>query len=333
MYLDTVITILHDTFCLEASSITLHRQKLAHNFASVVDNSFHDETSVRKLFNSSTSKDCSVLEDMKGIRDCSTVGVVSIALWIVTALAVALQSNRGFALRQSSSCIDETTSWKQHEEQQQQKQRLRFYDTSRKSEGNIPSIAWLMSFPNSGTSYTLRVVRQVSNTTTATNYGDEHIEPSTNSSVVWDNRTRGPFRAYTNLPLPKEFILTKTHCASRCVHCGPDGYLETPLSFQRGCLRSNRVRENKQTEEFYSRDHVKRAVHLMRHPMDNIVARFHLSNRHERSGHFANNASGFQEWCRVLDTSYTWMEQHTRWIDPQLRHLWRSIPCHAEFFR
>jgi Tfp pilus assembly protein FimT len=270
---------------------------------------------------------------MKGSRDCSTVGIVSIVLWIVTALALAsqLQSNRGFALRQSSACIDDTTSWQQ---QQQQQQRLGFYDdTSRKSEGNVPSIAWLMSFPNSGTSYTLRVVRQVSNTTTATNYGDEHLEHSTNSSVVWDNRTHGPFRAYPNLPLPKDFLLTKTHCASRCVHCGPDGYLETPLSFQQGCLRSNRVRENIQTEEFYSSTHVKRAVHLIRHPMDNVVARFHLSNRHDRSGRFVNNASGFQEWCRILDTSYTWMEQHTRWIDPRLRHLWRAIPCHAEFFR
>ena len=159
------------------------------------------------------------------------------------------------------------------------------------------------------------------------------MDPSTNSSVSWENRTNGPFRAYPNLPLPEAFLLTKTHCASRCVHCGPDGYLETPLSFQRGCLRSNRVHNNVESEVFYSASNVRRAVHLMRNPLDNIVARFHLSRRHDSLERLYNNATGFQEWCKVLDVSYIWMEQHTRWIDPHLRHMWRSIPCHAEFFR
>ena len=69
-----------------------------------------------------------------------------------------------------------------------------------------------MSFPNSGTSYTLRIVRQLSNTTAATNYGIEYLDPATNSSVLWGNRTKGPFLTYPDLPLPKIFLLTKTHC-------------------------------------------------------------------------------------------------------------------------
>lgn len=56
-----------------------------------------------------------------------------------------------------------------------------------------PHIAWLMSFPNSGTSYTLRLVQ-----------------------------TSGPYlRQQTANELPKTYILTKTHCGGRCVHCIP----------------------------------------------------------------------------------------------------------------
>jgi len=262
---------------------------------------------------------------MRESRDCSKIGSLSLALWMTTVLSLAWRSTVNFAPQKSTTCFDRTTSLQPSVSSK--------YSTTIEIKESVPYIAWLMSFPNSGTSYTLRTVRHVSNMTTATNYGDEYMDETTNSSFMWDNMTNGPFRAYPNLPLPAEFILTKTHCASRCVHCGPDGYLETPLSFQRGCLRSNRMLNNTETELFYSRSHVRRAVHLMRHPLDNVVARFHLSRRRGRSSHLPNNETGFQEWCRNLDTSYTWMEQHTRWIDPNLRHMWREIPCHAEFFR
>ena len=257
-------------------------------------------------------------------RDCSTVGFLSLVLWFATILSMVSREYITFAPQRSSACVSDITSLQQS---------VSVHTSEIQSNYAVPSIAWLMSFPNSGTSYTLRIVRQISNTTTATNYGDEYLDPSTNSSVSWENRTNGPFRAYPNLPLPEAFLLTKTHCASRCVHCGPDGYLETPLSFQRGCLRSNRVHNNVESEVFYSASNVRRAVHLMRNPLDNIVARFHLSRRHDSLERLYNNATGFHEWCKVLDVSYIWMEQHTRWIDPHLRHMWRSIPCHAEFFR
>lgn len=46
-------------------------------------------------------------------------------------------------------------------------------DSSSSSSSLLPDIAWLMSFPNSGRSYTMRLVQAVSNTTAATNYAEE----------------------------------------------------------------------------------------------------------------------------------------------------------------
>jgi hypothetical protein len=38
-----------------------------------------------------------------------------------------------------------------------------------KEDNSQPKVAWLMSYPNSGTSYTIHLIRESSNTTTATN--------------------------------------------------------------------------------------------------------------------------------------------------------------------
>lgn len=204
----------------------------------------------------------------------------------------------------------------------------------------FPHVAWLMSWPNSGTSYTLRIVREISNQTTATNYGNEHLN-NKSSILVHPNWTNGPFRATLSQNLPDTFILTKTHCGSRCVHCAPDGYLETQRTFQRSCQTGKRVTNGTGTEVIYDSSILKggKAVHLIRNPLDNIVARFHLSRRHEKddadgiAAFFANNATGFQAWCTRLDTLYLQYESHTPWLDAPLRKLWKDVPCHAEFFK
>ncbi len=75
----------------------------------------------------------------------------------------------------------------------------------------------MKSFPNSGTSYTIHTVRELTNTTTATNYGlegeikDEESVPAFKHSEDSEN---GPFLELipgrvTNMP---KLILTKTHC-------------------------------------------------------------------------------------------------------------------------
>lgn len=54
-------------------------------------------------------------------------------------------------------------------------------------------IVWLMSFPNSGTSYTTKLIRHVSLTSTASNYGNENIGLSGDSLPVYADQPTGPY--------------------------------------------------------------------------------------------------------------------------------------------
>jgi hypothetical protein len=166
------------------------------------------------------------------------------------------------------------------------------------------------------------------------------------SVLLNSNWTEGPYRADLSQALPEHFILTKTHCGSRCVHCAPDGYLETLRTFQRACLMGRRIDDSSNdnqtstttvtTNTMYEPTIVGRAVHLIRHPLDNIVARFHLSRRRDRDNHnvnYPNNATGFQAWCHSLDRRYWQYETHTPWLDGELLKRFEHVPCHAEFFK
>lgn len=73
-------------------------------------------------------------------------------------------------------------------------------------------VAWLMSFPNSGTSYTIHLIRETSNTTTATNYALEGDIKDEASVPAIKGSEDGPYlelikTIQTNIP---KFILTKT---------------------------------------------------------------------------------------------------------------------------
>lgn len=143
-------------------------------------------------------------------------------------------------------------------------------------------VAWLMSFPNSGTSFTSKLVRHSTRTHTATNYGEENIDETKGESVpVFSNHTEGPFwtdpLSHPEYEEPLDFVLTKTHCGGRCEKCGPSKYVENPHLFLKDCLsgkRGYRVGKGNTVFEdvFYNPDLVARAVHLIRNPFDNVVS-------------------------------------------------------------
>ena len=135
-------------------------------------------------------------------------------------------------------------------------------------------------------------------------------------------------------------------CGGFCSNCLPLNYIETPRSFQISCLSGRRAIESatnstggvRLQQVRYSSDIVKKAVHVIRSPFDNIVARFHLEQkRHTRVGDTAwltahpNDKLGFQKWCAGVDASNELME--ARWTDPELSKALEGVPCHAEFFR
>jgi Sulfotransferase domain len=117
--------------------------------------------------------------------------------------------------------------------------------SSSSSSSTALEIVWLMSFPNSGTSYTSRLVRDATQTFTASNYADETPEGQLGVHVpvftTPHKKMVGPFwtipaaNQYQYIPPPR-YVLTKTHCGIRCSLCSPNEYAETTYSFRRRCL-------------------------------------------------------------------------------------------------
>jgi hypothetical protein len=82
-----------------------------------------------------------------------------------------------------------------------------------------PQLVWLMSFPNSGTSYTSQLVRDATLTDSASNYADE--TPSGQQGLVlpvYVDQPEGPFwikpEANPNYVEPAKYILTKVRSCS-----------------------------------------------------------------------------------------------------------------------
>eukprot|EP00980_Cylindrotheca_fusiformis_P010301 scaffold2294_cov106-Cylindrotheca_fusiformis.AAC.17 len=207
-----------------------------------------------------------------------------------------------------------------------------------------PSIAWLMSFPNSGTSYTMTLVGRASNRSFATNYGDEVTPKGGDSALsIYPHRPEGPFwpgmsgKMISPRPLPDDLVLTKTHCGSRCMDCGPQEYIETAAEFLQSCTTGHARLAPKQPsrEVQYPPDRVAKAIHLIRNPFTNIISRYHQKIKNMRhknetewlSAH-PNNSSGFIQWCKELDQlSY---RQDVLYFGKD------SIPnalCHGEFHK
>lgn len=205
---------------------------------------------------------------------------------------------------------------------------------------------WLMSFPNSGTSYTIHLVRELTNTTTATNYGLEGDIKDEPSVPAFNHGINGPFLEripgrYTNIP---PLILTKTHCGGFSTSLNPTSYIETPRSFLKSCLKGKRGVYSSDSKSvathsvWYSQDLVKKIVHIFRSPLDNVVARFHLkrkrftARKNKKWLHdYPDNKLGFHKWCKSIDDSQ--QLARTRWIDRELGEAFLGVPCHAEFYR
>jgi len=90
-----------------------------------------------------------------------------------------------------------------------------------------PRIIWQISFPNSGSSYTLENVMSMTNLSTASNYGHEALRSAGKAVPVLPSKRQpgsqgqqsriggGPFWLYPHSLHPK-FVLTKTHCSGKC---------------------------------------------------------------------------------------------------------------------
>ncbi len=79
-----------------------------------------------------------------------------------------------------------------------------------------PKVIWLMSFPNSGNSFTTALVRSYTNSMTATNYGENHLNEDGVSQPIHSSKkyNNGPFIVSpTSLreTATSKYVLTKVH--------------------------------------------------------------------------------------------------------------------------
>jgi hypothetical protein len=227
------------------------------------------------------------------------------------------------------SSIDSTKAEKEHNNNEDQR------------------IAWLMSFPNSGTSYTSYLIRTVTLTNTASNYGHECVTEDRSSlsqsvgifadnpipswTESWNNRLRQPSQGY---------ILTKTHCGgfSFCKSC--DSHIYNSHTFLKKCLEGDYVTGDATSgfeisKGLASKDKIARAVHIIRDPFDNVVARFHLERKtlaKRNKAHYANTREGFRDFCDDLGKiGRAQQQQQARLFFEDVLDL--DIPCQADFYR
>jgi Sulfotransferase domain len=203
----------------------------------------------------------------------------------------------------------------------------------------LPRLVWLMSFPNSGTSYTLRMVAAETNRAIATNYGEEFTDGSYANIPVYPledgvpPEPEGPFWRghYEEKSLPDKYILTKTHCGGRCVRCGPRKYLLTQSQFLHTCTEGRGCFPDGDTHGAHpscqwkymhypvppKNPRIGKIIHLIRNPFDNIIARFHLARKLQLErlknepkalekwmDQHPDNPEGFATWCKELDNEY-----------------------------
>ena len=93
-------------------------------------------------------------------------------------------------------------------------------------------VALLLTFPNSGTSYTLTNTRRVTRQSYGSNYCREDRIP------LYSDSDYGPLVGlHDKTSLPRKYILTKTHCNGFCSTCSPKTYVvENNEEFRKSCF-------------------------------------------------------------------------------------------------
>jgi len=185
-----------------------------------------------------------------------------------------------------------------------------------------PRIAWLMSFPNSGTSYTMRNTVSLTNMSVATNYAeevDDRVVP------LRPDLADGPYILHPEMGI-SPVVLTKTHCNPR----------HSIANFESGCRTASKIFNGKQIKAHYPAWLVEKVVHLLRSPFDNIVARMHLGVRKQRKKGlsedilrtFKETREGVRSWCDFLDHNFGGNVKS--WVPPKDQYLLDRIPCYSD---
>ena len=204
-------------------------------------------------------------------------------------------------------------------------------------------VAWLMSFPNSGTTYTNHLIQSYTKTTTATNYGQEQ-DTKNDTLPIFPDSIDGPYFRYPSWSFPPKYVLTKTHCGGECDDCqipSHKKYINSTKDFEKACCTGKRISNSTKVKTVYSPNIPKRAVHLIRDPFDNIVARLHMKERNwaehrnekfqERVTMYNRTREGFKAYCEFRDKRSFQQEFRSRSSSIAVLKLAKEVPCFQEF--
>jgi Sulfotransferase domain len=195
-------------------------------------------------------------------------------------------------------------------------------------------ITLFMTFPNSGTTYTLQMLASLTGLHAATVYGSVIDNATDESDIsVYPGESGGPYwltfrQNYTGRP--KRYVLVKTHCSG--------GEALGPLEvFINLCLRCNHPRNHsinnnvarQASHSQINTTRVKKAVHLMRDPFDNVVARYHYVNR-KKLGNLEPSHDGFRAFCQQSDLSANSYEKKV--FAPYISMV-GNLTCKLDFMR
>ena len=210
-------------------------------------------------------------------------------------------------------------------------------------------LAMLISFPNSGTSFTLATVRSASNSKVA---GTACLDNTDAFDPVYRSKPRrGPHYIPNethqhHLARPRKYILTKTHCAGydNAPMTSPVSYLVPRQNFIKECHktcspeRSEVEPDGVAWNKFYFNESlVGSFVHLLRDPFDNIVSRWHChlngieTKYPEEISKYSKTAEGFQKFCADRDAYYLLNE--APYLARELVESGEGVPCRTDFLR
>lgn len=194
-----------------------------------------------------------------------------------------------------------------------------------------PELVWIMAYPNSGTTYTLALMEQVTKSSMATNYQGDVLQPVPDVPI-YDDQPQGPFwRGLADKPLPETSVLVKTHCA---------GYKEKPAevfdmdlsTYVRHCGRTTILNPNAKENDdgWYDTRGVRKAIHVVRSPFDNLIARFnnyHFKQDRRGKHPFEKNREGFRAFCRKRDAEFDKKYRRST-MSSTVKRLAKRTICH-----
>jgi len=193
-----------------------------------------------------------------------------------------------------------------------------------------PGIVQLLSFPNSGTTYTLATVSKATHHCTASQSKTELlVNPESPTGPYYNNKCDPTF------DLPKKYVLNKSHCLTMSKY--RESYKLTkerdnPLLFEDACHSGS----SGGMDYNYDLSLIKKTVHLIRNPFDNVISRFRFSwNRdhaHNLEDAYEKSNEGFHEFCRLHNEIYS-TEHQNAFVKPKHKDLISKVPCAGEFFR